>query len=144
VREKSSSLGVGGGVARRWQRSATVAARGCHGTTRAEPRRLKDREATASASRGDRTGGVGAAPEQRQNRRRHQVETLAVDGVGSACRGGAGRSNRQDRVDQEAAVQWRLVVVAGATGAGGRRRERRQRRRELASERRVEAVVGQV
>jgi hypothetical protein len=102
-----------------------VAARGCHSTTRAEPRRLEDREATATASRGDRAGGVGAAPEQRRNRRRHRVETLAVDGVGSACRGGAGRSNRQDRVDQEAAVQWRLVVAEGATGASGRRRGRR-------------------
>jgi hypothetical protein len=37
-----------------------------------------------------------------------------------------------------------LVAAAGATGAGGRRRERRQGRRELASERRVEAVVGRV
>jgi hypothetical protein len=42
------------------------------------------------------------------------------------------------------ADRLRLVAAAGATGAGGRRRERRQGRRELASERRVEAVVGRV
>jgi hypothetical protein len=32
------------------------------------------------------------------------VKTLAVEGVGTASRGGAGRSNRHDGVDQEATV----------------------------------------
>jgi hypothetical protein len=62
VRERGAHEGVGGDV-EGGAAEAIVAARGCHGTTRAEPRRLEDREATASASRGNRMGGVAGAPE---------------------------------------------------------------------------------
>jgi hypothetical protein len=86
----------------------------------------------ASASGGGRTGGIGGVPKHSDG----GVKTLAAEGVGTASRGGAGRSNRHDGVDQEAAVQLRLVAAAGATGAGDRRRGRHQGRLELASVRR--------
>jgi hypothetical protein len=96
--------------------------------------------APAPASGGGQTGGNRGAPEHSSG----GVKTLAAEGVGAESRGGAGRSKRHGGVDQEMAVQLRLVAAAGATGADGRRRGRRQGRQELASERRVEAVVGRV
>jgi hypothetical protein len=56
------------------------------------------------------------------------VKTLAAEGVGTASRGGAGRSNRHDGVDQEAAVQLRLVAAARATPRASGAREREERR----------------
>jgi hypothetical protein len=93
----------------------------------------------ASASEGGRTGGIEGAPKHSGG----GVKTLATEGVGTASRGGAGRSNWHDRVDQEAAVQLRLVAAVGATRSGGRWRGRCQGHLELASVRRDEGwVVG--
>jgi hypothetical protein len=53
VRERGvANEGVGGDVEEVAVAEATVAARGCHGTTRAEPRQLEGREGTSVSVHG--------------------------------------------------------------------------------------------
>jgi hypothetical protein len=120
-----------------------VAARGCHGTTCAEPRQLEGLEGTSTSDQEwpveRHWGNTGA--------RWQGVETLAAGRCSAqASEEGAGKNPGGGGVDQAAAYRLRLVAAAGTTGAGGRRRGRRQGQQESerGEERTRSSVVGQV
>jgi hypothetical protein len=115
VREKGSSRRDGGDIEEVAAAEATVAARGCHGTTRAEPCQLKGREATGVSVQRWPDGQHREAPEHVGE----GVETLAAGGA---------RHGRQRRRPSESRG-WRSrsggVVSLEASGGGGCHRSRR-------------------
>jgi hypothetical protein len=120
-----------------------VAARGCHSTTRAEPRQLEGLQGTSTSDQGWLVGR-----HRRNTGARWQgVETLAAGRWSAqASEEGVGKNPGGGGVDQAAAYRLRLVAAAGTTEAGGRRRGRRQGRRESerGEERTRSSVVGRV
>jgi hypothetical protein len=81
--------GVGGDVEEVSTAEATVAARGCHGTTRTEPRQLEGREGTGVSVR----GWPVRWHRRSTGERRQRAGTLAAEGVR--------RVEQRRRLDQE-------------------------------------------